>query len=80
MTNQHTQFDAKRAALEGKPTFLPLVVEGSPPPLRSVNLPHDAELIVAERKGKQVAFLVRHMSYHHLAQGELAGEPYLVSF
>lgn len=80
MTQQHTQFDAKRASLEGKPSFLPLVVKGNGPLLCDINLPPDEEIIVAERNGKHVAFQVRQMSYHHLAQGELAGEPYLVSF
>jgi len=38
------------------------------------------ELIAFERGGMHRAFLAREMAYHHVAQGELAGEPYLVSF
>ena len=41
--------------------------------------PH-AELLVFERGNERRTLLVTEMSYHHIAQGELAGEPYLVSF
>ena len=40
----------------------------------------DHELIVIERRGQYLAFSMPEMSYHHAAQGDLAGEPYLVSF
>lgn len=49
-------------------------------PLREANLPRSAELMVFERRGQKQALLVQEMVYHHLAQGELAGEPYIVSF
>jgi len=44
------------------------------------SLQADTELLVMERRGIQRAFLAREMAHHHVAQGELAGEPYLVSF
>ena len=40
----------------------------------------DDELIVLERGGLQRALLAREMAYHHVAQGELVGEPYLIAF
>ncbi len=49
-------------------------------PLRSARLSGRTELIVFERGEKRRALLMRQMAYHHLAQGELAGEPYAVSF
>ena len=48
--------------------------------LRDARLGEDEELIVFERRGLTRALVVREMAYHHLAQGELDGEPYLVSF
>ena len=49
-------------------------------PINAAKLPSSAELIVFERQGERRALLVQEMVYHHLAQGELAGEPYIVSF
>ena len=40
----------------------------------------DNVIIIVERKGERRALLVKQLAYHHLSQGELAGEPYLVSF
>ena len=37
-------------------------------------------LLLMERDGAAIAFLARQMAYHHVAQGEFAGEPYLISF
>lgn len=39
-----------------------------------------AELIVFERHGERRALLVQEMAYHHLAQGTLADQNYVVSF
>jgi hypothetical protein len=49
-------------------------------PLAQTDLHPDEELIIFEHGGLQRALLAREMAYHHVAQGELAGEPYLVSF
>lgn len=38
------------------------------------------ELMVFERGGERRALLLSEMVYHHVCQGELAGEPYLVTF
>lgn len=48
--------------------------------LIQTDLHSDDEIILIERKGEKRALLAREMAYHHVAQGELAGEPYLVSF
>ncbi len=55
-------------------------VSGDGVSVGAVKLPGSAELIVFERQGERRALLVQEMVYHHLAQGELAGEPYIVSF
>lgn len=48
--------------------------------LSSLDLPGDLELITFGRGGSMRALIAREMAYHHVAQGELAGQPYLVSF
>jgi hypothetical protein len=60
--------------------FEPFAVPEAGILLREMRLPADAELIVFERRGQSRALLAREMAYHHAAQGELAGQPYLVSF
>jgi hypothetical protein len=48
--------------------------------LSSLNLPADLELILFTRGGSTRALVAREMAFHHVAQGELDGHPYLVSF
>lgn len=61
--------------------FSPLrPAEGAGQPLSTARLRDDEELIVFERGTERRALVIREMAYHHLAQGTLAGEPYLVSF
>ena len=48
--------------------------------LSTARLHDDVELIVFERRGDRRALVAREMAYHHVAQGVLADEPYLVSF
>lgn len=55
-------------------------VPGEAEPLQSARLSADTELIVFARGDASRALLLAEMAYHHLAQGELGGEPYLVSF
>ncbi len=49
-------------------------------PLAEAGLKPDTELLAFERGGQRRAVLVSEMVYHHIVQGELAGEPYLVSY
>ena len=49
-------------------------------PLSKSDVDPDAELLVFERGGQRRALLLREMAYHHVCQGKLAGEPYLVTF
>lgn len=49
-------------------------------PLIDANLKGDAQLLAFERGGQRRAVLLSEAAYHHVIQGELAGEPYLVSF
>ena len=74
------RFDASRADLSGPDTFQRFPVNGPGTPLQQLRLDPKTQLLVFERGGQRRALLQRQMVYHHLAQGELAGEPYLVSF
>jgi len=48
--------------------------------LQAAQLTNDVELLAFERGGERRVLLVEEMHYHHIAQGELAGGPYMVSF
>lgn len=76
----HEPFEASRARLSGPDLFKRFRVPAGGRPLAELDWPADADILVVERGGEHLAFLARQMSYHHLAQGELAGLPYLVSF
>ncbi len=88
-------FDPGRAHLSDTDDFPPFNVEPDDERplgevLESGALPPDTELVVTERrpadgKGdkdgpKPLAFVVRQLAFHHVAQGETAGEPWMVSF
>jgi len=60
--------------------FEPFQVPAQGISLSSLNLPHDVELITVTRSGMTRALVAREMAYHHVAQGELNGEQYMVSF
>ncbi len=49
-------------------------------PLADANLKDERELLVFQRGGRRRAVLVSEAAYHHVVQGELSGEPYLVTF
>jgi len=61
-------------------TFTPYPVPSRGIPLVDLKLPPEQEIIVFERGGEQRALDMQEMAYHHVAQGELAGQPYLISF
>jgi hypothetical protein len=60
--------------------FPPFQVPAQGTPLSGLNLPPELELIVFARAGRTRALVAREMAFHHVAQGKLAGRPYLVSF
>lgn len=73
-------FDVRRAMLKNPDLFARFVVPETAVKLAEIPLPGNEQLIVFERSGKKRALLVRQMAYHHVAQGELAGEPFLIAF
>jgi len=78
--NTGPSFDLSRANLKGPDLFLRYQVPAQGQSLRVCGLADDVELLLVERGGERRALLMRELAYHHVAQGELAGEPYLVSF
>ncbi len=60
--------------------FQPLQVPADGTLLSGLGLPPDLELIILTRGRSARALIAREMAYHHVAQGELNGEPYMVSF
>ena len=74
------EFDISKAVLRDEPMFAPFQVRDRGVALRDAKLEARTELLLMERDGAAIAFLLRQMAYHHVAQGEFAGEPYLISF
>ena len=78
-----TRFETSRAFLARRDLFSPLHVS----PTRSLRdalttgeLQRDAPVLVIEQGEAAMVLLTRHLTYHHVAQGELAGKPWMVSF
>lgn len=80
--NNSMAIDRSRSLIPVKRGFLfePFQFPKQSIPLVSAKLEANTELIVVERGDIHRAFLAREMAHHHVAQGELLGEPYLVSF
>lgn len=68
------------ATIKDRFVFKPFRPTDDGTPLADAKLRDDEELLVFERGGQARALLVRQMAYHHVAQGTLAGKPYLVTF
>ena len=76
-------FDPDRAMLSDAPmfdAFYPAEYESLADALDDRRVDDDTALLVLEQGGSTLTFLTMQMSYHHIAQGELAGEPWMVSF
>jgi len=95
MTNPTPPFDAGRAHLSATDDSPPYNVEPSDErPLRDVlesgEIRPETELVITERITSTatkstdgptpLAFIDRQLAFHHVAQGEIAGHPWMVSF
>ena len=77
-----TDFDSKRATLRDKNIFPPFYVEATVPlkqALKSGDVHEDMDLMLIERNTFTLALLAQQLVYHHVAQGEMAGEPWMIS-
>ena len=77
-----TEFDARRAFFVRGDIFPPFRVR-STCPLRSAlaggALHADTPVVVTELCAAPVVLLRRQLAFHHVAQGEAAGQPWMVS-
>ncbi len=60
--------------------FQPFNIKGEGERLASMDLPGESELILFERGAEVRGLLAQEMAYHHAAQGDLGGIPFLVTF
>ncbi len=76
-------FDVDRAEIIDSTIFLPFYVTDTQPlrdALSEEVINEDAPLLVMEHEAGTLALSMDQMTYHHVAQGEIAGEPWMVSF
>ncbi|MDH3732991.1 MAG: hypothetical protein OEU54_05630 [Gemmatimonadota bacterium] len=84
-TGDEAEFDEARAFISETTLFEPFgVTEADLTPLRSVVesgvLVPEAWLVIMDHASDPLALVMDQMAYHHVAQGEIAGEPWMVSF
>ena len=83
MISVSSTIDLSRAKLLDKPQFEPFYVRKLRPlveAIRAGNAGEGTALLVTVCEGGAIALDAAHMSYHHVAQGELAGDPWLVTY
>ncbi|MCZ0938074.1 MAG: hypothetical protein OXJ55_05535 [Caldilineaceae bacterium] len=76
-------FDAKRAILSKRDMFRPLAVgrtEGLADALSGKKVRAETPVLVLVREGEALALLTSEMIFHHVAQGEWNGTPFLATF
>ena len=80
---QEVDFDIDVARIGVGGRFQPFVVENLEPladALKAGRVQNDTRLLVSQHPAGRVALLTDQMTYHHVAQGSIAGEPWMVSF
>lgn len=76
-------FDIDRAFLGDGTMFVPFVVTETrllADALEDGTLSDGTALLVFDHEMGKLAFVTQQLAYHHVAQGEMAGEPWMVSF
>ena len=76
-------FDAKRAILSKRDMFRPLAVgrtERLADALSGNTMRGETPVLVLDREGAALALLTSEMIFHHVAQGEWNGTPFLSTF
>jgi hypothetical protein len=73
-------FDPRKAHLQGADMFRRFRVPPHGEPLARAGLSGGRFLLIFERGGRRHALDATQMTYHHVAQGMLAGEPFVVTF
>ena len=73
-------FHPSRAKLQGPQVFPRYEFPDAGEPLAAAGLRPSRKLVVAERHGVRRAFPLSEISYHHVAQGRLGGEPFAAAY
>lgn len=76
-------FDPDRALFFAEPNFIPLRDPEWMPlevALDENEVAEDSPVLLFEAGGRTLVLVSSQMSYHHVAQGEMAGEPWMVTF
>jgi len=76
-------FDTQRAIFWAEPNFTPLRDPTWIPlskALKSGDVDEDVPVLTLEVGGQVLVLITSQMSYHHIAQGDMAGEPWMVTF
>ena len=82
-TDFDTDFDIDIARIGVGSRFEPFRVSETEPLLDAMSagkLQGDTRVLVLDHPAGVLAFLTDQMAYHHVAQGEMNGEPWMVSF
>ena len=80
---QDGAFDRDRLFLADSTIFVPFLVDSTQPlqeALRQRLVDRDTRLLVLDHPAGHLALLTNQLAYHHVAQGTLHGEPWMVSF
>lgn len=80
---QEPEFDITRARAGAGSRFEPFRVtetQSLSDALAAGRVESDTRLLVMEHAVGRLALLTDQMAYHHVAQGDIAGEPWMVSF
>ena len=83
VSGQDTDFDIDIARIADGSLFEPFRVSETEPlrdAMSAGKLQGDTRVLVLHHPAGTLAFVTDQMAYHHVAQGEIDGEPWMVSF
>ena len=78
-----TKFDVSRAMLRDKDIFSPFHVKATHPlreALARGDVRKNTAVLVMEHKAGRLTLLTQQMISHHIAEGEMSGQPWMVVF
>jgi hypothetical protein len=82
-SHAQASFDIDRAFILDSMVYEPFNVAKTRPLRRALDegiINAATPLLVMEHRAGRLAFAVDQLAYHHVAQGEIEGEPWMVSF
>ena len=75
-----TAFNPDKAIFKSADFFQRFRLPKRGTPISKAKIADDTHILVAERNGVECAVTLQQMAYHHIAQGTLGGEPFVISF